>query len=114
MVFVMANESIQHIIADLRLSIQKITGCEHPFPDTTFHKHDKYVAYGLRTADFYTLMDSFRPRFLELTLQQRLSLSRQLLATHIGELGHTGIRVLSLSIGELIASPLSCARSSHG
>ena len=46
-------------------------------------------------------MKEFRPRFLKLKLPERLELAQQLLGKHIGELGHAGIYVLTLSVEQL-------------
>ena len=97
----MRRDHLGNIIADLRRSIEDKTGRKQPIAEQKFHKHAEYISYGLKTADFYTLMDSFSSRFLELSLEESLQLSQALLSTHVGELGHSGIRVISLSIGEL-------------
>ncbi len=92
---------IDTIISDLRRKIEKITGCHKPKPERRFHKHDQYISYSLKTADFRRLMKEFRPRFLDLGLPERLKLAQKLLAKHIGELGHAGIYVLTLSVEQL-------------
>lgn len=92
---------IESIINDIRRDIINITGCKKPVPERRFHKHDQYLWYCLKTADFRRLMKKFRPRFLELDLKDRLKLAEKLLHEHIGELGHTGIFILSLSVEEL-------------
>jgi len=92
---------IDAIINDIRRAIEDITNCHKPEPERRFHKHDQYLSYSLKTPDFYRLMKEFRPRFLELELQERLTLAEKLLNRHIGELGHAGIFVLVLSIEQL-------------
>jgi 3-methyladenine DNA glycosylase AlkD len=91
----------QNIVTDLKQAIETKTGRTTPRPDRTFHQHTEYVAYGLRTSDFYGLMQTFRPRFLKLSLDERVSLAQHLLNTHIGELGHTGIHLLYVKEDEL-------------
>ena len=92
---------IEAIITELRRKIEEITGCRKPKPEQRFHKHDKYISYSLKTPDFHRLMKEFRPRFLELALPERLELAKKLLDKHIGELGHAGIYILTLSIEQL-------------
>lgn len=46
-------------------------------------------------------MREFRPRFLALSLEQRLELAERLLAERIGEMGHSGIHVLALRVRDL-------------
>jgi 3-methyladenine DNA glycosylase AlkD len=92
---------INAIISDLRRNIEEVTGCRKPKSERRFHKHDQYISYSLKTADFRRLMNEFRPRFLELGLSERLKLTQKLLGKHIGELGHAGIYVLTLSVGQL-------------
>ncbi len=92
---------INSIINDLRHAFEKQTGCTKPEPERRFHKHDQYLTYGMKTADYHQLMKSFRPRFLELSLEQRLQLAQALSGEHVGELGHTGIYVLGISVKEL-------------
>ena len=92
---------IKSIINDLRRSIINITGCKKPEPERRFHKHDQYIWYCLKTADFHRLMKEFRPRFLELGLKERLKLAKILLNKHIGEFGHAGIFILAISVEEL-------------
>ena len=92
---------IKAIITELRRRIEGITGYHKPKPERRFHKHDLYLSYSLKTPDFHKLMKEFRPRFLELGLPERLKLARQLLGIHIGELGHAGIYVLTLSVEQL-------------
>ena len=92
---------IESIINGLRGEIENITGCRKPAPERRFHKHDRYISYSLKTADFHRLMKEFRPRFLELGLNERLRLAERLLSKHIGELGHAGIFIFAISIEEL-------------
>jgi len=92
---------IQKIINEIRQAIEKETGCRKPKPERRYHKHNEYISYGLKTAVFHRLMKEFRPKFLKLTLPQRLELATKLLETRIGELGHVGIYVLSISSEQL-------------
>lgn len=97
----MGDRDIHNLISDLQESMEKKSGTRTPRAEKKYHRHEEYVAYGLKAADFYALLDSYRSRILEFSLNERLSLSRELLATRLGELGHAGIRVLCFSIEEL-------------
>ncbi|MDZ7289371.1 MAG: DNA alkylation repair protein [candidate division KSB1 bacterium] len=88
-------------MTELQHTIATTAGSRHPKPERRFHKDDKYVSYGLKTSDFHKIMKAFRPRFLALSLQERLNLAAKLLAEHIGELGHAGIHIVALSVKEL-------------
>jgi 3-methyladenine DNA glycosylase AlkD len=92
---------IEAIINDLLRKIEEITGCRKPKPERRFHKHDQYISYSLKMPDLRRLLKEFRPRFLDLSLPERLKLAQKLLGKHIGELGHTGIYVLILSVEQL-------------
>jgi 3-methyladenine DNA glycosylase AlkD len=92
---------IESIIIELRRAIEDITGCRKPVPERRYHKHDQYISYSLKAADFHKLMKEFRPRFLELMLSERLELASKLLHMHIGEFGHAGIFILGESVKEL-------------
>ncbi|MDH5405643.1 MAG: DNA alkylation repair protein [Candidatus Aminicenantes bacterium] len=89
------------LLADLRRAIEGAADCHQPTPERRFHKHDEYLSYGLKTADFRNVLKEFRPRFLELPLQGRLDLAAKLLGEHVGELGHAGIYIVALSVEEL-------------
>ncbi len=91
----------ERLIVDLRRAIEIVTGSRQLEPERRFHKHDEYLSYGLKTPDFHMIMKDFRSRFLELPLQERLSLAARLLGEHIGELGHAGIHIVALSVEEL-------------
>lgn len=91
----------ESIIRELRRAIEDITGCRKPVPERRYHKHDQYISYSLKAADFHKLMKEFRPRFLELKLSERLELAAELLHENIGEFGHAGIFVLGESVKEL-------------
>jgi 3-methyladenine DNA glycosylase AlkD len=92
---------IEMTISELREAIETASGCRKPKPDRRYHKHDLYVSYGLKTADFRKIIKEFDPRFLELSLSKRLELATKLLETRIGELGHVGIYILSISSDQL-------------
>lgn len=92
---------MESLVNDLRQTIETTTGCQRPKPDRQFHKHDQYLSYGLKASDFRKIMKVFRPRFLTLSLQERLRLAAKLLGEHIGELGHAGIHVVAISVKEL-------------
>ena len=89
------------IIQELKQKIKQTSGCDKPQVERRYHKHDQYVCYGLKTPDFHRLMKEYRSRFLELSLEQRLDFASYLLRTRIGELGHAGIYVLSISSDQL-------------
>jgi 3-methyladenine DNA glycosylase AlkD len=90
------------IINELRDEIVTRSGSSQPQLETRFHtKQDQYFCYGLKTPVFHKMMREYRPRFLELSLQQRLELAEALFKTHIGELGHAGIYVLEISAKQL-------------
>lgn len=92
---------IETLATDIRQAIESVTNCRHPKPERRFHKHSEYLTYGLKTSEFRKMLKEFRPRFLEYSLQERLDLAVQLLKEHVGELGHVGIHIVALSVGEL-------------
>ena len=89
------------MINELRQAIEERSGCREPQVERHYHKHDQYICYGLKTPDFHRMMKEFKPRFLELSLSQRLELAAELMFRHIGELGHAGIYVLQISAKQL-------------
>jgi 3-methyladenine DNA glycosylase AlkD len=88
-------------MTDIRRAIESASGCVNPMPEQRFHKHDQYLSHGLKTAVFRQILKAFRPRFLALSLRERLNLAAALLGEHIGELGHTGIHIVALGAEEL-------------
>lgn len=92
---------INSIISELEKEIKIISGCNTPQVESRYHKDDQYVCYGLKTFDFHKMMKEYRSRFLEFPLEERLGLAVKLLETRIGELGHAGIYVLSISSEQL-------------
>ena len=88
-------------IADLHKVIKNSTSRRQPVPDRQFHKHAEYVSYGLKASEFRQIMKGFHPRFLMLSLQERMGLATRLLQEHIGELGHMGLFILTLGIEDL-------------
>jgi len=92
---------IDTLIADVHLAIKNKTGRRKPIPDLKFHKHDEYLSYGLKASEFREILKEFRPRFLKLSLQERMDLAEKFLQKHIGELGHVGLYMLTLSVEEL-------------
>ena len=86
---------------DIRRFIESVTGRQDPQPDRKYHKHDEYLSYGLKASEFREILKPFRPRFLELSLQERLDLGAKFLREHIGELGHVGLHIIALSVKEL-------------
>ena len=97
----MGKNNINEIKTDLHQAIKDITGRHDALADRKFHKHDEYLSYGLTASDFRKLMKEFSSRFLELSLQERLDLASRLLREHIGELGHVGLYILTLSVKDL-------------
>jgi 3-methyladenine DNA glycosylase AlkD len=91
----------EKLIADLHQAIKNITGREHPIADRKYHKHDEFLSYGLKAAEFRDLLKDFQPQFLELSLQDRMNLAEKLLQTNIGDLGHVGLYILTLSVKAL-------------
>ena len=89
------------LIADLHQAIKNITGRNHPMADRKFHKHDEYLSYGLTASEFRMLLKDFQPRFLGLSVEERMALAKNLLEEDIGELGHIGLYVITLSVKEL-------------
>ena len=91
----------EKLITDLHQAIKNIMGRHHPISDRQFHKHDEYLSYGLKASEFREMLKEFRPQFLKLSFQERMDLALQLLQEHIGELGHVGIHIVSLSVKDL-------------
>lgn len=92
------NSDLAH---DIRRAIEEAAGEAQPQPETTYHKGDVYLSYGLRAPEFWKIVKAFRPRILSLPLAERLLPAETLLAEHVGELGHAGIHILALSTEEL-------------
>jgi 3-methyladenine DNA glycosylase AlkD len=91
----------EKLIADIHKSLQNVSERQNPLPDRNYHKHDKFLTYGLSASEFRHLMKEFQPRFLQLSLQEKMELAEQLLQTHIGDLGHVGLYILTLSIKDI-------------
>ena len=73
-----------------------------PTAGTIFNKPgEEYVAYGITAPDLRRAWKPFRSRILDLAPDERLDLAAQLLAAHVGEIGHTGIHVLALGVPEI-------------
>ncbi|MBN2591374.1 MAG: DNA alkylation repair protein [Sedimentisphaerales bacterium] len=92
---------VKLVINELEKEIKKISGCTEPHVERRYHKHDQYICYGLKTPDFHKMMKEYRSRFLDISLTERLELAAKLLKTRIGELGHAGIYILSISSDQL-------------
>ena len=94
--------SMRHpLVAQLRREIRRASGLSQPRPERRFHKHDEYLSYGLATPAFRALMKTYRPRIRALAFRERMRLAADLLAEHVGELGHAGIHVIALSVADL-------------
>ena len=91
----------EKLIADLHQAIKKNTGRHHPISDRKFHKHDEYLSYGLKASEFRKILKEFRPQLLKLSIQERMDLALQLLKENIGELGHVGLHIITLSVEDL-------------
>ncbi len=89
------------LLAEIRTAIEDAARRREPQPERMFHKHDQYLSYGLRAAEFRRIIKAFRQRILALPLEDRLDLAARLLGEHVGELGHAGIRVVALGVEEL-------------
>jgi hypothetical protein len=92
---------MENLTADIHQAIRNIAGRNEPVPDRQFHKHDEYLSYGLKAPEFWQMMEEFRPRLINLSLQERMVLAERLLEEHIGELGHMGLYILMLSVKDL-------------
>ncbi|MCI0471671.1 MAG: DNA alkylation repair protein [Candidatus Aminicenantes bacterium] len=86
---------------ELRRTFANAAGGRQPQPERKYHKDDAYLCYGLKTAIFDDILKEFRPRFMELSLAQRMELAQNLVRESIGELSHTGLHILALSVKEL-------------
>jgi 3-methyladenine DNA glycosylase AlkD len=91
----------EKLIHDVHQAIRKTTGRRKPKPDLKFHKHDEYLSYGLKASEFREILKEFQPQFLKLSLQERMDLAARFLQAHIGELGHMGLYILTLSVENL-------------
>ena len=89
------------LIAGLHQTIKNITGRDHPMADRKFHKHHEYLSYGLTASEFRMLLKDFQPQFLALSFEERMALAKKLLEEDIGELGHIGLYIITLSVKEL-------------
>lgn len=89
------------IYADLSEALAAASGYRQPSPESRYHRHREYLTYGLKSAEISQVVKTYRPRIRELPLTERLDLAAQLLAQHIGELGHAGIHIQALSVDEL-------------
>lgn len=89
------------LIAGVHQAIKNTTGRHQPMADRRFHKHDAYLSYGLKASEFREIMDEFRPQFLALSLQERMNLAVKFLQERVGDLGHVGLHILTLSVKEL-------------
>jgi len=92
---------MEKLITDIHQAVRNITGRNVPVPDRKFHKHDEYLSYGLKASEFRQMIKEFHPRLLRLSLQERMVLAERLLKEHIGELGHLGLYILTLSVKDL-------------
>jgi 3-methyladenine DNA glycosylase AlkD len=91
----------EKLIADFHQAIKNTTGRQQPLSDRQFHKHDEYLSYGLKASEFREMLKEFRPQFLKLSFQERMDLALQLLQENIGELGHVGLHIITLSVKDL-------------
>lgn len=91
----------EKLIADLHQAIKTTTGRHHPVSDRKFHKHDEYLSYGLKASEFRKIMKKFHLPFLELSLHERMALAMKLLQERVGDLGHVGLYILTLSVKDL-------------
>jgi 3-methyladenine DNA glycosylase AlkD len=91
----------EKLIADICQAIKNTTGRQIPVADRKFHKHDEYLSYGLKASEFRELIKEFHPQFLMLSLQERMDLAARFLQEHVGELGHVGLYIITLSVKDL-------------
>ncbi|MGH7607019.1 MAG: hypothetical protein ACREME_06735, partial [Gemmatimonadales bacterium] len=94
---------ISRLVAEIREAIEVAAGNRRPSPERKFNKDDEFVAYGLKVPAWRAVLRRVRPRFKALSLEERLELAEALLGDGEGWLGHTGIHVLALSVGEISA-----------
>lgn len=73
----------EEFVDELRRAIENTTGCRKPQPNRKYHKHDEYLSYGLKASEFREILRPFRPRFLKLSLQERLDLAAKFLRDHV-------------------------------
>ena len=92
---------IEKWVAEIHQAIKDITGRANPVPDRQFHKHDEYLSYGLKASEFREMLKEIRPRFLELPLQKKMDLAERFLRERVGELGHVGLYIITLSVKDL-------------
>ena len=88
-------------ITEIHKAIKNKTGRQKPVPDRQYHKHDEYLSYGLKASEFREMLKEFHPRFRKLSFQERMDLAERLLQEHVGELGHVGLYIITLSVKEL-------------
>ena len=93
--------SIAELVREVRAAFEAAAGHTPPAPERKFNKDDEFVAYGLKVPTWRAIMRGFRPRLRTLSLDERLALAEALLHEGEGWLGHSGIYVLALSVGEL-------------
>ena len=91
----------EKLIADLHQAIKNTTGRNFPVSDRQFHKHDEYLSYGLKASEFRNLMKEFHLQFLVLSLQKKMDLALDFLKQRVGDLGHVGLYILTLSVKDL-------------
>jgi len=89
------------LVDDIQRALEAASGGVQPQPETSYHKGDVYLSYGLRAPEFWKIVKAFRPRILSLSLAERLQSAEALLAEQIGEPGHAGIYILALSAEDL-------------
>jgi 3-methyladenine DNA glycosylase AlkD len=88
------------LVTELRQALREDAGRE-PQIDDRNHIGYEYRSFGLYTADFRRILRSFKRRFRDLALEERLELAYELLGAGIGEMGHAGIHVLALGVDEV-------------
>lgn len=89
------------LLRDIAEAVRSAAGGRAPRPERRFHRHNEYISYELSTPVLRKVLKQFEPRVRGLTIAQCLEAARRLLSEQIGELGHAGIHILSLSSGEL-------------
>jgi len=91
----------EQLIAQIHQDIKNRAGRDHAVADRQFHKHDEFLSYGLSASEFRELLKEYQPRFLKLSFQEKKNLAVRFLREHIGDLGHVGLYILTLSVKEL-------------
>ncbi len=92
---------VSALAGQIRDAVEAAAGHRPPSPLRKFNKDDEFLGYGLKTDVWRDVMRGFRARIKALSLEDRLDLADELFRARIGELGHSAIYALALSVREL-------------